>query len=54
MRVPDKNQVMLLHCQSGMRSAVAVGKLKSIGYANAFNLGSLSRAKAIVSGAGDE
>jgi phage shock protein E len=54
VRVPDKNQVLLLHCQSGMRSAIAVGKLKSIGYANTFNLGSLSRAKATVDGASGE
>ncbi len=50
VRMPDRNQVLLLHCQSGMRSGVAVKKLKSLGYTNAFNLGSLSRARAIVDG----
>jgi len=47
-RVGDKNQVLLLHCQSGMRSAIAMKKLKAIGYVNAFNLGSFARAKEIV------
>ncbi len=47
-RVKDKNQVLLLHCQSGMRSGLAKNKLKSLGYANAFNLGSLARARKIV------
>lgn len=48
LRVKDKNQVLLLHCQSGMRSGVARKKLKALGYANAFNLGSYSRAEQIV------
>jgi rhodanese-related sulfurtransferase len=47
-RVPDKNQVLLLHCQSGMRSGMAKGKLKSLGYPNAFNLGSYGRAESIL------
>jgi phage shock protein E len=47
-RVKDKNQVLLLHCQSGMRSGMAKGKLKRLGYANVFNLGSLARARSIV------
>jgi phage shock protein E len=50
VRVPDRNQALLLHCQSGMRSAVAVRRLKSLGYTNAFNLGSLSLARAVVDG----
>ncbi len=48
-RVKDKNQVLLLHCQSGMRSGVARSKLKSLGYINVFNLGSYGRAARIVS-----
>lgn len=48
-RVKDKNQVLLLHCASGMRSGVAQRKLKTMGYMNAFNLGSYSRAEGIVS-----
>ena len=47
-RTHDKNQVLLLHCQSGMRSSAAVTKLKRMGYANAFNLGSYGRAKSIL------
>ena len=47
-RVNDKNQVLLLHCQSGMRSGVAKNKLKGMGYANAFNLGSYGRAESIL------
>ena len=49
-RVRDKNQALLLHCQSGMRSGVAKKKLKALGYANAFNLGSYGRAAQIVDG----
>jgi phage shock protein E len=47
-RVKDKNQVLLLHCHSGMRSAAAMKKLKGMGYANSFNLGSYSRAQSIL------
>ena len=51
-RVKDKNQILLLHCASGMRSGVAKQKLKGMGYANAFNLGSYGRASKIVSAKG--
>jgi phage shock protein E len=47
-RVPDKSQVLLLHCLSGTRSGLAKRALKSTGYANVFNLGSYSRARRIV------
>ena len=47
-RVRDKNQVLLLHCQSGMRSSEAARKLKALGYAHAYNLGSYGRAAEIV------
>jgi phage shock protein E len=47
-RVKDKNQVLLLHCQSGMRSGIARKKLKHIGYLNSFNLGSYGRAAKLV------
>lgn len=53
-QVQDKNQVLLLHCQSGMRSAVAAKKLQGMGYTNVFNLGSFSRAKEIVGTADGE
>jgi len=41
----DKNRVLLLHCQSGGRSALAAMKLRSAGYTRVFNVGSLSQAK---------
>ena len=47
---PDKNRVLLLHCLSGGRSAIALGTLKSLGYSNARNLGSYSRAESILVG----
>ncbi len=49
-RVPDKTTVLLLHCQSGIRSRVAKNKAKALGYTQAFNLGSLSRAGQILTG----
>jgi phage shock protein E len=47
-RIPDRNQVLLLHCLSGGRSGIACRQLKALGYPNAFNLGSYSRAEQIV------
>jgi len=47
-RVKDKGQVLLLHCQSGMRSGLAQRKLKGLGYTNTFNLGSYGRAESIL------
>ena len=47
-RVKDKNQVLLLHCASGMRRGMAKTKLKGMGYNNTFNLGSYGRAEEIV------
>jgi phage shock protein E len=49
-RINDKNQVLLLHCHSGMRSGMAMKKLKRLRYTNVFNLGSYKRASKIVSG----
>jgi len=46
--VPDKNQVLLLHCLSGTRSGIAKRQLKSMGYQNVFNLGSYGRAGKIL------
>jgi len=39
---------LLLHCLSGGRSGIARGQLRSLGYPNAFNLGSFARAEKIV------
>ena len=47
-RWPDKSQVLLLHCASGMRSGMAQKKLNRLGYTNAFNLGSYERAKGLL------
>ena len=47
-RVKDRNQVLLLHCQSGNRSAAARRRLVALGYAHAFSLGSYGRAARIV------
>lgn len=49
----DKNQVLLVHCLSGGRSAIARQQLKRMGYANVFNLGSLSRARKLAEGKPD-
>jgi phage shock protein E len=40
----NKERVLLLHCQSGMRSAIARRRLLAMGYGNTFDLGSYSRA----------
>ena len=47
-RVKDKDQVLLLHCQSGARGAKARKILVAMGYAKTFNLGSYERATRIV------
>lgn len=47
-RLRDQKQILLLHCQSGMRSAVARKKLAAMGYASAVNLGSYGRAARIL------
>jgi phage shock protein E len=49
-RVQAKDQILLLHCQSGVRSGAAVKKLKAMGYTNVYNLGSYARAASIVNG----
>ena len=49
-RVKDKKPVLLLHCQSGMRSAMAKKQLQGLGCTSAFNLGSFGRAAQILSG----
>lgn len=49
-RFPDHDKKILLHCQSGMRSGVARKRLIALGYPNAFNLGSYSRAAQIIKG----
>jgi phage shock protein E len=48
-RFPNKDQVLLLHCLAGGRSAVAQRLLRAKGYAHAYNLGSYQRARSVVS-----
>jgi phage shock protein E len=50
-KVQDKDQVLLLHCQGGVRSGLAKKKLIALGYAKTFNIGSYGRALRIVDGA---
>lgn len=47
-RVKNREKVVLLHCQSGMRSGIAKKKLDALGYTQAYNLGSYARASHIV------
>lgn len=44
----NKSQVILLHCRSGRRSGIAETELRSLGYTNAFNIGSFEQAEKIV------
>jgi rhodanese-related sulfurtransferase len=47
---PNKDTVLLLHCQSGGRSAVGAQMLKGMGYKSVFNLGSYARAEEVLNG----
>ncbi|MBI5686730.1 MAG: rhodanese-like domain-containing protein [Verrucomicrobia bacterium] len=49
---PDKETVLLLHCQAGGRSGAGTQMLKGMGYKNVFNLGSFERAEKILGGSG--
>jgi phage shock protein E len=49
-RIKDKNQVLLLHCQSGARSGAARKKLIALGCPNTYNMGGYARASRIVGG----
>lgn len=44
----DPEQVILCHCESGGRSAIAVARLRRSGIKNSFNLGSIKRAAALL------
>jgi phage shock protein E len=46
--VPDKQRVLLVHCLSGGRSAIARQQLRALGYPRVFNLGSLARARKLI------
>ena len=45
---PNKETVLLLHCQSGGRSGLGRRLLKRMDYTQVFNLGSFARAERIV------
>ena len=49
-QVKDRNQILLLHCASGMRSGMAQKQLRSLGYLRVFNLGSFTRAQHLLPG----
>ena len=40
--LPDKNALILVHCKSGGRSAVAVKELLKMGYTNVYDFGGLA------------
>jgi phage shock protein E len=46
--LPNKDDVVLLHCLSGGRSGIGTRLLKRLGYRKAYNLGSYRRAEQIV------
>jgi phage shock protein E len=49
---PNKEQLLLLHCLSGTRSAAGEATLRKMGYRNVFNLGSYGRAEQILGRSG--
>ena len=53
-QVKDKQQVLLVHCLGGGRSAIAKRQLRGMGYARVYNLGSLARARQIVNALPDQ
>lgn len=40
--LPDKEMAIIVYCQSGNRSSQALEKLKSLGYTNVYDLGSIN------------
>ncbi|HTB98273.1 MAG TPA: rhodanese-like domain-containing protein [Terracidiphilus sp.] len=49
-KVRDKERIILVHCQSGLRSRKAKEQLTRIGYKNVYDMGSYERAFKIVTG----
>ena len=43
--INDKNNIIIVYCKSGVRSAQAVTKLNDLGYNNVYNLGAMSNWK---------
>jgi len=50
MRIRNRKQVILLYGQLGLRAEIARRMLTSLGYSNAYNLGSFGRASLITGG----
>jgi phage shock protein E len=48
--VPDKSAPLVVHCQSGRRSARAKATLDKLGYTQVTDLGSLANARKVVEG----
>jgi phage shock protein E len=46
-RIKDRDQVLLLYCETGRRSHAARRKFAQLGYTQVFNLGSYTRAARI-------
>jgi rhodanese-related sulfurtransferase len=44
----DKDQLLLIHCKSGLRSELAAQRLRRQGYVNAINLGPYGRAARLI------
>jgi len=44
---PDKEQTIVVYCQSGRRSDIAAKKLKNLGYRNVINAGKYKDLKAL-------
>ena len=49
-KVKDKERIILVHCQTGLRSRKAKERLEKIGYKNVYDLGSYERAFKVVTG----
>ena len=46
--VPEKNQIVLLHCRSGSRSGHGTRLLKQLRYEETYNLGSFGHAQKVI------
>jgi phage shock protein E len=44
----NKDQILLLHCKTGLRSGLAAQRLRRQGYVRAFNLGRYGRAARLI------
>lgn len=49
---PDRKAPLIVHCQSGGRSAAAKESLEKIGYRQVIDLGSLAHAREVLEGTG--